>query len=212
MYCPTGSTQPSGSRRAALCSRTPTHVGWSTPTCHPRLRAALPPPVVAFHQGSPRTEKGLPMPELIFPLDEVLVLAEHAAVAASNAPPVAGEPPGPALLLAAADGIYLLSNGLPQLDAAPGQPGQPHAYGIRAVYADGYSPGTPAAARDTATGTRGEVLTGIPVPAQVLRRLRANADTHDVFTLTLTASHALLGVARRHPGGARGETQPPTGG
>jgi hypothetical protein len=141
------------------------------------------------------------MHELNFPLDELLILAEHATAAPSNAPPVADEPPGPALLLAAADGIYLLSNGLPQLDAAPGQP---HAHGIRAVYADGYGPGTPTSARDTATG--------VPVPTPVLRRLRATADTYDVFTLTLTASHTLLGVARRHPGGTRTEIQPPTGG
>jgi hypothetical protein len=139
------------------------------------------------------------MPALTFPLDEVLVLAEHAATAASTTPPVADEPPGPALLLAAAaDGIYLLSNGLPPLDAAPGEP---HAYGIRAAYADGYGPGTPSTVRDTAIGASGELLIGIPVPAPVLRRLRATATTHDLFTLTLTADHAaLLGVARRRPG------------
>ena len=147
------------------------------------------------------------MPELTFPLDEVLLLAEHAAAAPSSAAPVAGEPPGPALLLTAADGIYLLSNGLPQLHAAPGEP---HAYGIRAVYADGYTPGTPAAARDTATG--GEPLIPIPLLTPVLRRLRATATSHDLFTLNLTASHAVLGVARRHPGGTRGEARPPNGG
>ncbi|MFG2043960.1 hypothetical protein [Dactylosporangium sp. NPDC048998] len=148
------------------------------------------------------------MPELIFPLDEVLLLAEHAAAAPANADPVADEPPGPALLLAAADGIYLLSNGLPQLDAAPGQP---HAYGIRAVYADGYGPGTPTAARDAATGTTGETLTGIPVPAPVLRRLRATAADYDLFTIMLGATHALLGVARRHPGSNRGRPAPTSG-
>ncbi|GAA3302417.1 hypothetical protein Dvina_51645 [Dactylosporangium vinaceum] len=138
------------------------------------------------------------MPELIFPLDEVLVLAEHAAAAPSSAPPAAGEPPGPALLLAADDGIYLLSNGLPQLDAAAGEP---HAYGIRAVYADGYGPGTPPTARDAMTGVSGELLTALPIPEPVLRRLRATATNHDLFTLTLSADNVVLGVARRHPGG-----------
>jgi hypothetical protein len=147
--------------------------------------------------------------ELIFPLDEVLVLAEHAAAAASTTPPVTDETPGPALLLAATDGGYLLSHGLPQLDAAPGEP---HACGIRAVYADRYGPGTPTSVRDTATGVPGELLTGIPIPAPVLRRLRAAADSHDLFTLTLTAGHALLGVARRHPAEVCGGTQPPTDG
>lgn len=150
------------------------------------------------------------MPELIFPLDEVLGLAEHAVAAPSTAPPASGEPPGPALLLAAADGIFLMSNGLPQLDAAPGEP---HAYGIRAVYADGYGPGTPPTDRDTATGVPSELLIGIPVPEPVLLRLRATATSHDLFTLTLTADHVVLGVARRQPaGGIHSEAQPPTGG
>ncbi|MEV4511531.1 hypothetical protein AB0K00_21465 [Dactylosporangium sp. NPDC049525] len=148
------------------------------------------------------------MPELIFPLDEVLVLAEHAAAAPSSAPPASGEIHGPALLLAASDGIYLLSNGLPQLNAAPGEP---HAYGIRAVYADDYGPDTTPANRDTMTGVSGETLTGLPIPEPLLRRLRAMATTHDLFTLTLAADHVVLGVARRHPGGTPGETAPPSG-
>ncbi|GAA3449652.1 hypothetical protein [Dactylosporangium matsuzakiense] len=138
------------------------------------------------------------MSELLFPLDEVLVLAEHAAAAPSSAPPACGVPPGPALLLAAADGIYLLSNGLPPLGAAAGES---HAYGIRAVYANGYGPGTPPTARTAMPGVSSERLTGLPIPAPVLRRLRATATSHDLFTLTLTADTIVLGVARRHPGG-----------
>jgi hypothetical protein len=153
-------------------------------------------------------EGTLPMPELFFPLDEVLILAAHAVAAPSSAPPASGEFPGPALLLAAADGIYLLSNGLPQLDAAPDEP---HAYGIRAVYADDYGPGTTPADRDAMTGVSGETLTALPIPEPLLRRLRAAATTHDLFTLTVTADHVALGVARRHVGGTPGETAPPGG-
>jgi hypothetical protein len=137
------------------------------------------------------------MHELVFPLDEVLILAGHATAAPSTAPPLGDEPPGPALLLVAAEGICLLSNGFPQLDAAPGQA---HAYGIRAVYADGYGPGTPTDAREAAIGVRGEFLIGTPVDEPVLRRLRAHAHTHDLFTFTLTATHTQLGVARSNPG------------
>ncbi|GAB3861858.1 hypothetical protein ACFPIJ_56445 [Dactylosporangium cerinum] len=74
------------------------------------------------------------MSELIFPLDDVLGLAEHALAAPSHTAPVGNRPPGPALLLLTTDdGNCLLSNGLPQLDAAPGQP---HICGLRAVYAE----------------------------------------------------------------------------
>ncbi|GAB3861854.1 hypothetical protein ACFPIJ_56450 [Dactylosporangium cerinum] len=44
-------------------------------------------------------------------------------------------------------------------------------------------------------------MLSLPLTAPAVRRLRANADSHDLCTLTLTATHTILGVARRHPGG-----------
>ncbi|WP_426512879.1 hypothetical protein ACPPVO_20890 [Dactylosporangium sp. McL0621] len=145
---------------------------------------------------------------MIFPLGEVLVLVEHAAAAPANAEPVADEAPGPALLLVAEDGIYLLSNGLPQLDAAPGQP---QVYGMRAVYAEGCGPGTPAAVRTAAIGFAGATLTGVPIPLAVLFRLRAATADYDLFTITLSATRATICAARRRPGGAA-HTTPADGG
>lgn len=138
------------------------------------------------------------MPELIFPLGEVLVLAEHAAAAPANAEPVADEAPGPALLLVAADGIYLLSNGLPQLDATPGQA---QAYSMRAVYAEGCGPGTSVAVRDAAIGFAGATLTGVPISLAILHRLRAAAADFNLFTITLSAARATICAARRRPSG-----------
>jgi hypothetical protein len=77
---------------------------------------------------------------LRFDLTEVLELADHAMAAGAHAHPVDDEPPGPALLLAADDGIYLLSNGRPQLPPATGQPAR---RGTRAVFAHLLGPGTP---------------------------------------------------------------------
>lgn len=147
------------------------------------------------------------MHHLTFPLAEVLVLAEHAAFAHTDADPYFGDATGPALLLAAADSIYLLSNGQPPLAAASWQP---QAHGSLVVYADGYGPGALPAATRTAAGLDEEILTGVPVPDAVLRRLRAAATDHDLFTLTLSVSHAILGVARRQPGGSgsTGGTRP----
>ncbi|MEV6931389.1 hypothetical protein AB0M46_43795 [Dactylosporangium sp. NPDC051485] len=140
------------------------------------------------------------MHELTFPLAEVLVLAEHAAAAHTNADPYFGEATGPALLLAAADSIYLLSNGQPPLAAASWQP---QAHGSLVVYADGYGPGALPTAGRAAAGLDEEILIGVPVPDAVLRRLRAAVIDHndDLFTLALSVSHAILGVARRDPGG-----------
>ena len=138
------------------------------------------------------------MPVLLaFPLAEVLDLAAHAINAPSHATPVYDEPSGPALLLVALDGVYLLSNGLPQYDAAPGQA---QAFGIRAVYADKLGPGTPPVQRDHALGHVGEALVPVPLPGPVITRLRkAAAEHYDIFTLTLTATNQLLGVARSRP-------------
>lgn len=138
------------------------------------------------------------MLELTFPLDEVLVLAEHAAAADTNADPINGRATGPALLLAAAaDGIYLLSNGQPPLAAASWQP---NVDGVRVVYADGHGAGTLPGVTRAAAGLAEDILTDVPVPGAVLRRLRAAAEDQDLFTLTLTARHMKLGVALR-PGG-----------
>ncbi|WP_327007667.1 hypothetical protein OHA72_10550 [Dactylosporangium sp. NBC_01737] len=141
------------------------------------------------------------MHQLTFPLAAVLVLAEHAAAAHTNADPYFGDTTGPALLLAAADSIYLLSNGQPPLAAAAWQP---QAHGSLVVYADGYGPGALPAAARAAAGLDEEILTGVPVPDAVLRRLRAAATDHDLFTLNLSVSHAILGVACRQPGSAAG--------
>ncbi|MEV6931588.1 hypothetical protein AB0M46_44840 [Dactylosporangium sp. NPDC051485] len=101
---------------------------------------------------------------------------------------------GPALLLVAASGIYLLSNGQPPLAAASWQP---NVDGVRVVYADGYGPGAMPVAAPAAVSVDGGILTDVPVPGAVLRRLRAAADDQDLFTLTLSAGHLHLGVARR---------------
>jgi hypothetical protein len=68
-----------------------------------------------------------------FKLAAVLDLAEHAVAAAAHAGPVDEEPAGPALLLVADDGVYFLSNGLPQ---PPPGPDQPAASTVRAVFAE----------------------------------------------------------------------------
>ncbi|HEX8629365.1 MAG TPA: hypothetical protein VF755_14460 [Catenuloplanes sp.] len=138
------------------------------------------------------------MPALLaFPLDEVLDLAAHATAAPSHVEPVCGEPPGPALLLVAADGVYLVSNGLPQYNA---DPGQAQAFGLRAVYADELGPGTAATQRNHALGHAGEALVPVPLPRPVITRLhKAAAEHYDVFTLTLTATSEVVGVARRRP-------------
>ncbi|GGK36586.1 hypothetical protein GCM10010124_31570 [Pilimelia terevasa] len=59
-----------------------------------------------------------------FELGRVLELAEHAVAASAHADPIGNEPAGPALLLGCNDGVYLLSNGDPQVPPAADQP--PH--------------------------------------------------------------------------------------
>ncbi|WP_203865555.1 hypothetical protein [Plantactinospora endophytica] len=68
-----------------------------------------------------------------FDLADTLTLAEHAITAPQRAEPVDDEPIGPALLLVIDDGVYLMSNGLPQLPPGPDQP--PYTT-VRVVYAD----------------------------------------------------------------------------
>lgn len=80
------------------------------------------------------------MIQLRFPLPDVLALADHAISAPGHKPTFAdtadGKLPVPALWLVGDDGIYLMSNGLPE---------QPHPGGgdrLLVVHADGYSTAT----------------------------------------------------------------------
>jgi hypothetical protein len=77
------------------------------------------------------------MIELRFPLRDVLAVAEHAIAALNHKPTYAntvdGTVPASALWLVGDDGIYLMSNGLPE---------QPHPDGgdrLLVVFADGYT-------------------------------------------------------------------------
>ena len=88
-------------------------------------------------------------------------------------------------------------NGLQQYNAAPGHA---QAFGLRAVYADELGPGTAATQRNHALGHAGEALVPVPLPRPVITRLhKAAAEHYDVFTLTLTATSEVVGVARRRP-------------
>ncbi|MFK3983083.1 hypothetical protein ACI2K4_22235 [Micromonospora sp. NPDC050397] len=79
---------------------------------------------------------------LLFPLDEALVLAEHALAAPDHVRSLTREEEGlpavPALLWVKDDGTYLMSNGIPGLPADPTRPDAGH----RIVYADGWGSGT----------------------------------------------------------------------
>jgi hypothetical protein len=76
------------------------------------------------------------MIQLRFPLPDVLALADHAIAAPGHKPSyadtVSGKTPEPALWFVGDDGLYLMSNGLPE---------QPHPDGgdrLLVVQADGY--------------------------------------------------------------------------
>lgn len=137
------------------------------------------------------------MTALRFPLAEVLELAEHAITAPTHGDPVADETTGPALLLVADDGVYLLSSGEPQL---PPGPDQPATSGVRAVYADGLRPGTPWTALARALGSDDDLLTAIPLrePADnpLIDQLRHASGHHDTLTLTITGDEALITSSR----------------
>lgn len=76
------------------------------------------------------------MIRLLFPLAEVLALAEHAIAAAGHKPSFSnhfdGTTPVPALWFVGDEGLYLMSNGL------PAQPHPTEAGRLHVVYARGY--------------------------------------------------------------------------
>ncbi|WP_028188854.1 hypothetical protein [Salinispora pacifica] len=114
-----------------------------------------------------------------FTLAAVLDIAEHAVAATAHADPVDEEPAGPALLLVADDGVYLMSNGLPQ---PPPGPDQPATSTVRAVFAEHLGPGQPAYDGD-------DQLIALPLcqPGdRLIEKLRAAARTgHDALIITL---------------------------
>jgi hypothetical protein len=136
-------------------------------------------------------------PALRFPLAEVLVLAEHAVAAADHASPVGDEPDGPALLLVADDSVYVMSNGHRQLPPTEGQPASSR---VRAVFAEGYSAGTPWRDRLLGTGSEDDLLVGLPLlkPHALIDQLRDAAERgYDILTIDLHLGQITIGVTRR---------------
>ncbi|GEM_PF-2855078 len=148
---------------------------------------------------------------LRFTLTEVLELADHAMVAGTHADPVDDEPAGPALLLFADDGVYLLSNGRPQLPPAAGQPATS---GVRAVFAHGLGAGTPWLDQVPALGGADDLLAALPLQEPADRRLIDQLRTavrlgNDTLTLSITGGQLILITSgpttrsRKGPGAGR---------
>jgi hypothetical protein len=138
-------------------------------------------------------------PALMFPLDQVLQLAELTAAAADHASPVGAEADGPALLLVAERGICLRGNGIPPLFAEPGRDALD---GVRAVYAEGYPAGTTWLERVHATGSQRALLVGLPLRQPtgrpLLDQLRDAATRgFDTFTIHPHLGQLSIGVTRR---------------
>lgn len=128
-----------------------------------------------------------------FLLAAVLELAEHAVAAAEHADPVDDEPAGPALLFVADDGVYLMSNGLPQ--PLPGL-GQPANSTVRAVFAEHLGPGQ-------ATHKGDDLLIALPLcqPGDPLvEKLRVAARTgHDSLVITLLDNQLTVAAVQMLP-------------
>ncbi|MBF9134716.1 hypothetical protein I0C86_38170 [Plantactinospora sp. S1510] len=114
-----------------------------------------------------------------FKLVAVLDLAEHAVAATAHADPVDEEPTGPALLLVADDGVYFMSNGLPQPPPGPDQPAEST---VRAVFAEHLGPEQP-------THDGDDLLVALPLcqpGEQLIEQLRTAARTGaDALVVTL---------------------------
>jgi hypothetical protein len=143
---------------------------------------------------------------LRFPLADVLALVEHALAAPVHSGRVDDEPAGPALLLIADDGIYLLSNGHPQLPPADGQP---PTSSVRAVFADGLRPGTPWEQAAQSLGSWDCQVLALPLTDPASRcgvdQLRAGVTGgHDTFTVTITGDQLTAATCRHRVRAGRG--------
>ncbi len=131
---------------------------------------------------------------LRFTLTEVLELADHAMAAPAHTDPVDDEPAGPALLLVADDGVYLLSNGHPQVPPASGQPATS---GVRAVFADGLRAGTDWLDQVHALGGADDLPVALPLQEPTARPLIDQLPAgvglgHDTLTLSITGDQLIL--------------------
>ncbi|MFI6163052.1 hypothetical protein ACIA59_24260 [Micromonospora haikouensis] len=125
-----------------------------------------------------------------FNLVTAMELAEHAVAAAEHGDPIDDEPAGPALLLVADDGVYLMSNGLPQ---PPRGPNQPATSTVRAVFAEHRGPG-----QQTHDGD--DLLIALPLSQPgdpLIEKLRAASRTgHDALVITLLDDQLTVAATR----------------
>jgi hypothetical protein len=125
-----------------------------------------------------------------FSLSAAMELAEHAVAAAEHGDPIDDEPAGLALLLVADDGVYLMSNGLPQ---PPPDPDQPATSTVWAVFAEHLGPGQP-------THDGDDLLIALPLcqPGDpLIEKLRAAARIgHDALIITLLDGQLTVAAIR----------------
>lgn len=134
---------------------------------------------------------------LRFDLAAALDLAEH-TLAAPRHQPVADEPTGPALLLVADDGVYLIGNGQPPMPPAADQPA---ASTVRAVYADGLGSGSDWMDLSAGLG-HDDLLVPLPLRAPADRPLigllrTAATRGHTTVILTVTDTALTVTTMRR---------------